>query len=83
MTTEFDPPGAHQESTMKIIASLAVTEHPPLLTLAIHDAPHRRMHIRTIMQYREFFRNACARAGIATNAERVCAEIMRNHESGW
>jgi len=46
---------------MKIIASLAVTEHPPLLTLAIHDAPHRRMHIRSIMQYREFIRNACAK----------------------
>jgi|SRR5215467_13484530 len=66
MTTEFDPPGAHHESNMKIIASYAANQHPPVLTLAIHDAPHRRMHIRMIAQYREFIRLACSRAGIAT-----------------
>jgi hypothetical protein len=51
---------------MKIVANYAATEHPPLLTLAIHDAPHRRMHIQTIMQYRQFIKDACARAGIVT-----------------
>jgi len=65
MTTEFDPPGAHHESNMKIIASYAANQHPPVLTLAIHDAPHRRMHIRMIAQYRVFIRRACSRAGIA------------------
>lgn len=51
---------------MKIIAQYMPTAHPPLLTLFIHDAPHRRMHIQTIMQYRLFIRDACSRAGIAT-----------------
>ena len=51
---------------MKIIAKYAGNMHPPMLTLAIHDAPHRRMHIRTIVQYREFIRDACSRAGIVT-----------------
>jgi hypothetical protein len=51
---------------MKIIANYAATEHPPLLTLYIHDAPHRRMHIQTIVQYRQFIRDACARSGIVT-----------------
>ena len=51
---------------MKIIAQYAATAHPPLLTLFIHDAPHRRMHIQTIVQYRKFIQGACARAGIVT-----------------
>jgi hypothetical protein len=51
---------------VKIIANYAATEHPPLLTLYIHDAPHRRMHIQTIVQYRQYIHDACARAGIAT-----------------
>jgi len=51
---------------MKVIAKYLETEHPPILSLFIHDAPHRRMHIQTIMQYREFIRDACQRAGIMT-----------------
>ena len=51
---------------MKIIANYYASEHPPLLRLAVHDAPHRRMHIQTIQQYRNFIREACARAGIVT-----------------
>ena len=51
---------------MKIIAKYAETEHPPLLCLFIHDAPHRRMHVQTIVQYREFIRVACDKAGIKT-----------------
>jgi hypothetical protein len=51
---------------MKIIASYVATSFPPVLHLAIHDAPHRRMHIKTIHQYRKFLLEACARAGIKT-----------------
>lgn len=51
---------------MKIIAQYVPAAHPPLLTLFIHDAPHRRMHIRTIEQYRVFIREACKKAGIET-----------------
>ena len=49
---------------MKIIASYAATADPPLLSLAIHDAPHRRMHVRTIQEYRKFIHAACLRAGM-------------------
>ena len=49
---------------MKIIASYAATADPPLLSLAIHDAPHRRMHIKTIQQYRGFIREAMAKIGV-------------------
>ncbi len=35
-----------------------------MLTMFIHDAPHRRMHVRVIQQYREFIRDACTNAGI-------------------
>lgn len=51
---------------MHIVANYSPTSHPPLLTFFIHDAPHRRMHIKTIVQYRQFLRAACARAGIVT-----------------
>jgi hypothetical protein len=64
--TGFDSLSVYQ---VKIIANYASTEHPPLLTLYIHDAPHRRMHIQTIVQYRQFIRDACAKAGIATPME--------------
>ena len=37
---------------MKIIANYAAAEHPPLLTLAIHDAPHRqRMRFNFVRRY--------------------------------
>jgi len=43
---------------MKIIAQYAGTAHPPVLSLYIHDAPHRRMHIRVIERYRADLRGA-------------------------
>jgi hypothetical protein len=51
---------------MKIIASYDRQAFPPLLSMYIHDAPHRRMHFRVIQQYREFIRDACTKAGIVT-----------------
>ena len=54
---------------MKIIAKYDETCHPPLLSLFIHDAPHRRMHLRVIQQYRDHLRAACVTAGIATPIE--------------
>lgn len=38
---------------MKVIAKYHALYDPPLLQLWIHDAPHRRMHIRTIQAYRK------------------------------
>lgn len=49
---------------MKVIAQYVATAHPPLLSFYIHDAPHRRMHVRTIQQYRVFLREALAKIGI-------------------
>lgn len=49
---------------MKIIAQYIATAHPPVLSLYIHDAPHRRMHIKVIEQYRMFLRAALAKIGI-------------------
>jgi hypothetical protein len=50
---------------MKIIADYEEDEYPPLLRLYIHDAPHRRMHIRVIQQYRVALRAAMAKIDIA------------------
>lgn len=49
---------------MKIIADYDRTVHPPLLRLYIHDAPHRRMHIKVIQQYRVALRAAMQKIGI-------------------
>src|SRR5712675_21510 len=38
----------------------------PLMRLYIHDAPHRRMHMRTIQQFREVIRTAVQKAGFNT-----------------
>src|ERR1700679_1837373 len=43
---------------MKVIAKYHALYDPPLLQLWIHDAPHRRMHISTIQQYRKFLYEA-------------------------
>jgi len=51
---------------MRIIAKYRDGAHPPLLILYIHDAPHRRQHVRVIQQYREALRSACTAAGIET-----------------
>lgn len=49
---------------MRIIAQYDEQRHPPLLRFSIHDAPHRRMHIECIRQYRHALRFACMRAMI-------------------
>jgi hypothetical protein len=36
--------------------------HPPLLKLSVFDAPHRRMHIAVIKQYRQCLYEAIKRA---------------------
>ena len=38
---------------MKVIAKYHALYDPPQLQLWIHDAPHRRMHIKTIQAYRK------------------------------
>jgi len=52
---------------MKIIAKYLPMKEPqtPLLQLYIHDAPHRRMHIKVIQQYRVFLHTAIAKVGVA------------------
>ena len=49
---------------MKIVAKYVGSAHPPVLSLYIHDAPHRRMHIRVIERYRGDIRDALAKIGI-------------------
>ena len=49
---------------MRVIAKYFPAQHPPLLQLSIFDAPHRRMHMAVIKQYRQCLYDACARAGI-------------------
>lgn len=51
---------------MKIIVKYDRKAFPPVLSLVIFDAPHRRMHHRVIQQYRGFIRDACNMAGIST-----------------
>jgi hypothetical protein len=48
---------------MKIIAKYLPMLDPPLLQLWIHDAPHRRMHVKVIQQYRVFLHAAISKAG--------------------
>jgi Holliday junction resolvase RusA-like endonuclease len=49
---------------MKIIVRYDRKEFPPVLSLIVYDAPHRRMHHAVITQYRGFLREAMAEAGI-------------------
>lgn len=49
---------------MRTKARLDQTQHPPLLSLSIFEAPHRRMHIKTIAVLRQELYEACLRAGI-------------------
>ena len=51
---------------MRVIAKLDGSKVPALLTLIIHGAPHRRMHIRVIQQYRDEIRKACDADNIVT-----------------
>lgn len=49
---------------MKILVKYFPDRFPALLRLSIHDAPHRRMHIAVIQQYREALFDACKAAGV-------------------
>lgn len=49
---------------MKVIAKYHALYDPPLLQLWIHDAPHRRMHIKVIQTYRRELYNAVKRTSI-------------------
>lgn len=49
---------------MKIIAKYHALYDPPLLQLWIHDAPHRRMHVKTIQQYRKILYEAVRHTSI-------------------
>jgi hypothetical protein len=49
---------------MRVIAKMDGTTVPATFHLIIHGAPHRRMHVKMIQQYREEIRKACIAAGI-------------------
>lgn len=49
---------------MKVIAKYHALYDPPLLQLWIHDAPHRRMHIKTIQEYRKVLYEAVRHTSI-------------------
>ena len=49
---------------MKVIAKYHALYDPPLLQFWIHDAPHRRMHIKTIQAYRKELYEAVRRTSI-------------------
>ena len=49
---------------MKVIAKYHALYDPPLLQLYIHDAPHRRMHIKVIQQYRKILYEAVRHTSI-------------------
>jgi len=50
---------------MKITAKYDGASYPPKVKLVIHGAPHRRMHIRMIQEYRKQIAASCLAAGIA------------------
>ncbi len=49
---------------MKIVARYVGDAFPPVLVLSIFDAPHRRMHIKTIQQYRLALYEAISKIGV-------------------
>jgi hypothetical protein len=56
---------------MRVVAKLDYTKPTPQLSLSIFGAPHRRMHVAVIRQYREELRRACTEAGIKTPIDGV------------
>lgn len=52
---------------MKVIAKYHALYDPPLLQLWIHDAPHRRMHIKVIQAYRKVLYEAVKHTSIGKN----------------
>ncbi len=51
---------------MRVIATMDGKTIPATFSLVVHGAPHRRMHVRMIQQYRDEIRRACDAAGINT-----------------
>lgn len=49
---------------MLVISKYHADRFPPLLQLWIHDAPHRRMHIKTIQQYRLELYKSISKIGV-------------------
>ena len=49
---------------MRCIVKFDERVYPPLLSLFIHGAPHRRQHVAAIQQYRDCLRNVFMQAGI-------------------
>lgn len=49
---------------MRIIAEFDRARDIPKLSLWIHDAPHRRMHVKVIQAYRVALRTALAKIGV-------------------
>jgi hypothetical protein len=49
---------------MKVIAKYHALYDPPLLQLSIFDAPHRRMHIKTIQVYRKILYEAIRKTSV-------------------
>jgi Holliday junction resolvase RusA-like endonuclease len=50
---------------MKIIVKYDRKAFPPVLSLVIYGAPHRRMHHAVITQYRGFLRDALTSADVS------------------
>lgn len=49
---------------MRVVIDYDAKANPPLLTMYVHDAPHRRMHVATIQKYREIINAAAKKIGI-------------------
>jgi hypothetical protein len=49
---------------MKVIAKYHALYDPPMLQLFVHNAPHRRMHIKTIQAYRKILYEAVRHTSI-------------------
>ena len=56
-------------TNMKIVVKYFPEQHPPLLSLSIHDAPHRREHIATLRRYRQALYDACKSIGMSLPLE--------------
>jgi hypothetical protein len=56
---------------MKIIVKYDTSKFPAVLRMAIHDAPHRRMHRATIQDYRKRLHLACFLAGVPVPLDEV------------
>jgi hypothetical protein len=65
---------------MRCIVKFDERVYPPLLSLFIHGAPHRRMHVAMIQQYRDTLRKVRHAAGILTPIDfpiDLCVHFIR------